>query len=156
MFSIMFSCCRFLTFCYLAAFNCWLLLCPWALSHDWQMGSVPLVTSWFDPRNLATLLLFGSCLALAYKGLNDFEVSATTSWKSWGLKLVEHLNFTDKNFGDGLRQKWKGFLWKFSWNANDESIQILWHQSVESKQIFNWKLQTQHGNSQKGAKRIPL
>jgi protein O-mannosyl-transferase len=73
------SCCRFLTFCYLAAFNCWLLLCPWALSHDWQMGSVPLVTSWFDPRNLATLLLFGSCLALAYKGLNDFEVSATTS-----------------------------------------------------------------------------
>ncbi|XP_054291044.1 protein O-mannosyl-transferase TMTC1-like [Macrosteles quadrilineatus] len=36
---------RLLTFWYLAAFNWWLLLCPSILSHDWQMGSIPLVTS---------------------------------------------------------------------------------------------------------------
>ncbi|XP_046394528.1 protein O-mannosyl-transferase TMTC1-like [Ischnura elegans] len=64
---------RFLTFCYLAAFNCWLLLCPVTLSHDWQMGSVPLVTSLADSRNVATCLFAISFLALAYRGIADFE-----------------------------------------------------------------------------------
>ncbi|KAF7397863.1 hypothetical protein HZH68_009085 [Vespula germanica] len=62
-----------LTFCYLAALNCWLLLCPVTLSHDWQMGSVPLVTSLADTRNLATCLFFGGCLVLTYKAFTDFE-----------------------------------------------------------------------------------
>ncbi|XP_063229083.1 protein O-mannosyl-transferase TMTC1-like [Bacillus rossius redtenbacheri] len=64
---------RFLTFCYLAAFNCWLLLCPVTLSHDWQMGSVPLVTSLADVRNVWTFLFFGCCLFLVCRGLLDFE-----------------------------------------------------------------------------------
>ncbi|KYN32022.1 Transmembrane and TPR repeat-containing protein 2 [Trachymyrmex septentrionalis] len=64
-----------LTFCYLAALNCWLLLCPAILSHDWQMGSVPLVTSFTDTRNLATCIFFGGCLVLTYKAFTDFEVS---------------------------------------------------------------------------------
>ncbi|KAI4484940.1 hypothetical protein M0802_012936 [Mischocyttarus mexicanus] len=68
--------CRLLTFCYLAALNCWLLLCPVTLSHDWQMGSVPLVTSLADTRNLATCLFFGGCLVLTYKAFTDFEVSS--------------------------------------------------------------------------------
>ncbi|KAJ9597493.1 hypothetical protein L9F63_011653, partial [Diploptera punctata] len=63
----------FLTFCYLAAFNCWLLLCPATLSHDWQMGSVPLLTSLADSRNIATCLFFGCCLLLVYRGIADFE-----------------------------------------------------------------------------------
>jgi hypothetical protein len=67
--------CRFLTFCYLAAFNCWLLLCPATLSHDWQMGSVPLLTSLTDSRNIATCLFFGCCFLIAYRGIADFEVS---------------------------------------------------------------------------------
>lgn len=67
---------RLLTFCYLAALNCWLLLCPAILSHDWQMGSVPLVTSFTDTRNLATCIFFGGCLVLTYKAFTDFEVSA--------------------------------------------------------------------------------
>ncbi|KAF4525605.1 hypothetical protein B566_EDAN001204 [Ephemera danica] len=82
------TCYRFLTFCYLAAFNCWLLLCPWALSHDWQMGSVPLVTSWADTRNLATLLLFASCLALAYRGICDFEQQRHSPLLLGGLLLL--------------------------------------------------------------------
>ncbi|GAB1865473.1 TMTC3 protein [Camponotus japonicus] len=66
---------RLLTFCYLASLNCWLLLCPAILSHDWQMGSVPLVTSFTDTRNLATCIFFGGCLVLTYKAFTDFEVS---------------------------------------------------------------------------------
>ncbi|OAD62509.1 Transmembrane and TPR repeat-containing protein 2 [Eufriesea mexicana] len=69
---------RLLTFCYLAALNCWLLLCPATLSHDWQMGSVPLVASLADTRNLATCLFFGGCLILTYKAFMDFEVSLAT------------------------------------------------------------------------------
>lgn len=65
---------RLLTFCYLAALNCWLLLCPSTLSHDWQFGSVPLVTSLGDCRNLATCALFGVGLLVAYRCLVDFEI----------------------------------------------------------------------------------
>lgn len=71
----MFSARRLLTFCYLAALNCWLLLCPATLSHDWQFGSVPLVTSLADCRNLATCAMFGLGILLAYRCVVDFEVS---------------------------------------------------------------------------------
>ncbi|XP_025602566.1 protein O-mannosyl-transferase TMTC1-like isoform X2 [Athalia rosae] len=64
---------RLLTFCYLAALNCWLLVCPATLSHDWQMGSVPLVASVADARNLATCIFFGGCVVLTYKAFTDFE-----------------------------------------------------------------------------------
>lgn len=74
---------RLLTFCYLAALNCWLLLCPAMLSHDWQMGSVPLVASLADTRNLATCLFFGGCLILTYKAFTDFEVSARMTNEIW-------------------------------------------------------------------------
>ncbi|XP_034246835.1 protein O-mannosyl-transferase TMTC1-like [Thrips palmi] len=65
---------RLLTFCYLAALNCWLLLCPTTLSHDWQFGSVPLVTSLADCRNLATCALFGVGLLVAYRCFVDLEI----------------------------------------------------------------------------------
>ncbi|KAI5703675.1 hypothetical protein M8J75_014835 [Diaphorina citri] len=64
---------RFLTFSYLAVFNFWLLLCPSTLSHDWQMGSIPLVTNLADSRNLATCAFFGCCLLLLYRCLSDLE-----------------------------------------------------------------------------------
>ncbi|KAL4624987.1 transmembrane and TPR repeat-containing protein 1 [Arapaima gigas] len=57
---------RFLTYCYLLAFNAWLLLAPIVLCYDWQVGSIPLVESVWDVRNVATLLLgivmLGLCL----------------------------------------------------------------------------------------------
>ncbi|CAG9861780.1 unnamed protein product, partial [Phyllotreta striolata] len=71
-------CVRFLTYCYLVAFNFWLLLCPWTLSHDWQMGSIPLVTSIGDPRNLLTAFLFGILLMLLVKIASDVENTAHT------------------------------------------------------------------------------
>ncbi|KAJ0179126.1 hypothetical protein K1T71_004838 [Dendrolimus kikuchii] len=69
---------RLMTFCYLAAFNWWLLLCPWSLSHDWQMGSVPLITSGWDPRNLLTCAAFGALLLLCYRCVADLEVQRHT------------------------------------------------------------------------------
>ncbi|CAH1155250.1 unnamed protein product [Phaedon cochleariae] len=64
---------RFLTFCYLAAFNWWLLICPSTLSHDWQMGSIPLVTSVNDSRNALTVFCFAILFLLTLKSLSDFE-----------------------------------------------------------------------------------
>ncbi|KAH1011700.1 hypothetical protein HUJ04_001017 [Dendroctonus ponderosae] len=64
---------RFLTFCYLAAFNLWLMLCPATLSHDWQMGSIPLVTTLGDSRNVATCFFLGLVFLLAIRSIIDFE-----------------------------------------------------------------------------------
>ncbi|XP_032512165.2 protein O-mannosyl-transferase TMTC1-like [Danaus plexippus] len=69
---------RLMTFCYLAAFNWWLLLCPWSLSHDWQMGSVPLIASGWDPRNLLTCAAFGALLVLCYRCVADLDVQRHT------------------------------------------------------------------------------
>ncbi|XP_023210486.1 transmembrane and TPR repeat-containing protein 1-like [Centruroides sculpturatus] len=46
---------RFLTYTYLVAVNFWLLLFPLRLSYDWQLGSISLIESFNDIRNLATL-----------------------------------------------------------------------------------------------------
>ncbi|NWH72342.1 TMTC1 protein, partial [Piaya cayana] len=71
---------RFLTYSYLLAFNAWLLLAPITLCYDWQVGSIPLIESIWDARNLATLflvlvmtLLSLHCIA-AFKKLEHKEV----------------------------------------------------------------------------------
>ncbi|KAM6153844.1 protein O-mannosyl-transferase TMTC1 isoform 3-T3 [Erethizon dorsatum] len=53
----MWSLMRFLTYSYLLAFNVWLLLAPVTLCYDWQVGSIPLVETIWDTRNLATIFL---------------------------------------------------------------------------------------------------
>lgn len=60
---------RFLTHAYLAAFNVWLLLAPITLSYDWQMDSIPLVESFWDPRNLPTAFLYLTVFALTIRVL---------------------------------------------------------------------------------------
>lgn len=59
----------------MASFNWWLILCPSTISHDWQMGSIPLLTSISDPRNLLTVGAFIAAILLLYRGLLDFEVN---------------------------------------------------------------------------------
>ncbi|XP_022126724.1 protein O-mannosyl-transferase Tmtc3 [Pieris rapae] len=54
---------RHLTFAYLPALNAWLLTLPEALCCDWTMGTVTLLKSWRDPRNIATLALGTSLIA---------------------------------------------------------------------------------------------
>lgn len=55
---------RILTYSYLLSFNAWLLLAPIVLCYDWQVGSIPLVESLTDVRNVATLLLAVVMVAL--------------------------------------------------------------------------------------------
>ena len=58
-----------LTFSYLLAVNAWLLLAPAQLLCDWTMGTVPLVLTLADPRNLATLVLIVILAHLAFNSL---------------------------------------------------------------------------------------
>jgi len=55
---------RQLTFSYLLPVNAWLLLCPTSLCCDWTMGTIPLIESVADVRNLATLIFYAVLLAL--------------------------------------------------------------------------------------------
>ncbi|XP_030643209.1 protein O-mannosyl-transferase TMTC1 [Chanos chanos] len=64
---------RFLTYCYLLAFNAWLLLAPIVLCYDWQVGSIPLVESLWDGRNIASLLLALAILALCLHCMTSLQ-----------------------------------------------------------------------------------
>ncbi|XP_044041853.1 protein O-mannosyl-transferase TMTC1 isoform X1 [Siniperca chuatsi] len=55
---------RILTYSYLLSFNAWLLLAPIVLCYDWQVGSIPLVESLGDVRNVTTVLLAVVMVAL--------------------------------------------------------------------------------------------
>ncbi|KAI7812039.1 protein O-mannosyl-transferase TMTC3 [Triplophysa rosa] len=60
---------RQMTFNYLLPVNAWLLLNPSELCCDWTMGTIPLVESLLDPRNLATLVFYVLLSLLAYHSL---------------------------------------------------------------------------------------
>ncbi|XP_015913361.2 protein O-mannosyl-transferase Tmtc3 [Parasteatoda tepidariorum] len=60
---------RQLTFNYLLPVNAWLLLFPSDLCCDWTMGTIPLITSLLDPRNLATLALYATLAAMLWFAL---------------------------------------------------------------------------------------
>jgi len=61
---------RHLTYNYLVSVNTWLLLYPCDLCCDWTMGTVPLIESWMDPRNLATVATFAVLFMLARTALS--------------------------------------------------------------------------------------
>lgn len=69
--------CRILTYSYLLSFNAWLLLAPVVLCYDWQVGSIPLVESLADVRNVATLLLAVVMVALCLSYVFSLQVRAT-------------------------------------------------------------------------------
>jgi len=56
---------RQLTFSYLLPVNAWLLLCPNFLCCDWTMGTIALIESVSDVRNLATLTFYMALGSLA-------------------------------------------------------------------------------------------
>uniref|UniRef100_A0A7M4FHX8 dolichyl-phosphate-mannose--protein mannosyltransferase n=1 Tax=Crocodylus porosus TaxID=8502 RepID=A0A7M4FHX8_CROPO len=64
---------RFLTYSYLLAFNAWLLLAPITLCYDWQVGSIPLIESIWDARNLATILLVVVMMLLSLHCITAFK-----------------------------------------------------------------------------------
>ncbi|XP_043246017.1 protein O-mannosyl-transferase Tmtc3-like isoform X1 [Amphibalanus amphitrite] len=60
---------RWLTYNYLLGLNTALLLAPEPLCCDWTMGTVPLLTSIGDPRNLATLATYAGLALLVWRAL---------------------------------------------------------------------------------------
>ena len=66
---------RTLTFCYLPAYNMWLLLYPHTLSFDWSMDAIPLVAEISDLRNLATVLFYVTLTGLSLYTLKKVKDS---------------------------------------------------------------------------------
>ena len=60
---------RQLTYNYLLWVNAGLLLMPSSLCCDWTMGTIPLLETWADPRNLGTLTVYAVVAKLSYHGL---------------------------------------------------------------------------------------
>ena len=60
---------RTLTYLYLLAFNAGLLVAPVTLCYDWQMGSIPLVESLSDPRNMVTMAFLMTMAGLGFTAL---------------------------------------------------------------------------------------
>ncbi|XP_047249014.1 protein O-mannosyl-transferase TMTC3 [Girardinichthys multiradiatus] len=69
---------RQLTFNYLLPVNAWLLLNPSELCCDWTMGTIPLVESLLDLRNLATVMFYTFLCLLAHYSLCYRHSSAKT------------------------------------------------------------------------------
>ena len=65
---------RISTYGFLWFFNIWLLLFPSQLCYDWQIGSIPLVESLLDVRNLATASLSIALLLLLLRCWKDAKV----------------------------------------------------------------------------------
>lgn len=99
---------RVLTFLYLSSFNLWLLICPSQLSHDWQMGSIPLILSLKDVRNILTFFTISAIICLVYKIYNDLEVSSS--------RHPRHLRLRP-SFSD----EFMGILMKSRFALHDES-----------------------------------
>ena len=54
---------------YLLSLNAWLLLYPSSLCADWTMGSVPLIETIGDSRNIATIIFYTFFFLLSYKAI---------------------------------------------------------------------------------------
>ncbi|KAG2460084.1 TMTC3 protein, partial [Polypterus senegalus] len=67
---------RQLTFNYLLPVNAWLLLSPSDLCCDWTMGTIPLVESFLDIRNVATVAFYGVLGIMVYNSLKYFGHSS--------------------------------------------------------------------------------
>ena len=61
---------RQLSYNYLVSVNLLLLLYPGELCCDWTMGTIPLIGSFSDPRNLMTIGTYGLMIMLTWQSLN--------------------------------------------------------------------------------------
>ncbi|GFS71884.1 protein O-mannosyl-transferase TMTC3 [Trichonephila clavipes] len=93
---------RQLTYNYLLAVNAWLLLFPCHLCCDWTMSTVPVVESFWDARNVATIVLYGGLFYLL-KNLSRLEEDVKmTVIMSLSLLIVPFLPATNLFFPVGF------------------------------------------------------
>ena len=62
---------RQLTFNYLLPVNAWLLLNPASLCCDWTMGTIKVITSFLDPRNLTTISFYAVLFSLSVYAISQ-------------------------------------------------------------------------------------
>ena len=124
---------RQLTFFYLLPVNAWLLLFPHELCCDWTMGTVPLVESFLEARNLATLA-FLVCMGkfvvycLRQQGKRARAVIMVSGlMKAWWAVLLTHCPLGDSNewlhkycnFQTKLSEWWLRYI---SWNCHQMNV----------------------------------
>ena len=69
---------KLFTYSYVNAYNVWLLLNPYPLCHDWSMGSIPLVETISDVRNLVTLsVIIAITILIIYGAITNKSLSAS-------------------------------------------------------------------------------
>ncbi|GFO42112.1 transmembrane and tpr repeat-containing protein 1 [Plakobranchus ocellatus] len=88
---------RFLTFLYLPAFNLWLLLFPATLSYDWAVGSIPLVTSIGDPRNVWSASFYVVLLVLVWYSIHHLSSQSTKSLRE--MRTSKRTNVSNVSVG---------------------------------------------------------
>jgi len=93
---------RHLTFNYLLPVNTWLLLCPTYLCCDWTMGTIALIESVIDVRNLATLMFYiilAAMIVYAFRqhGQRTFELIMVCM-----IPVVSHFYPVPNRSGDGV------------------------------------------------------
>lgn len=88
---------RQLTFNYLLPVNAWLLLNPSELCCDWTMGTIPLVESLLDVRNVATLTFFcflGSLIVFSLRYPGDSSKTVLMVWRMhWLCPFYKSVNY---------------------------------------------------------------
>ena len=69
---------KLFTYSYVNAYNVWLLLNPYPLCHDWSMGSIPLVETISDVRNLVTFsVIIAITILIIYGTVIDKPLSSS-------------------------------------------------------------------------------
>ncbi|MBZ3878819.1 Transmembrane and TPR repeat-containing protein 3 [Sciurus carolinensis] len=99
---------RQLTFNYLLPVNAWLLLNPSELCCDWTMGTIPLIESFLDIRNLATFVFFCflgalGIFSLRYPGDSSKTVLMVNKNNAKLWNNVGHALENEKNFERALK-----------------------------------------------------
>ncbi|VVC41584.1 Hypothetical protein CINCED_3A005366 [Cinara cedri] len=94
---------RQLTYNYLVSVNAWLLIFPCDLCCDWTMGTVPLIQSTSDPRNLATLATYAMVAALVYTAFTSSNRTKRTAIiMSLGMTVLPFLPASNMFFPVGF------------------------------------------------------
>ncbi|CRL02602.1 CLUMA_CG015797, isoform A [Clunio marinus] len=68
---------RFYTFSYLPVFNFKMLVYPHTLSFDWGMDAIPRITSFYDIRNLISLMFYAGLCRLIIKSIVTLRNTTT-------------------------------------------------------------------------------